>query len=71
MAISRKTTVKDLTIEELETLIHGTVKRTIEDAVEDFQALTSVDYIKSIEKARNEYKEGKIKSLEDLLDDEI
>ena len=68
MVISKKTNIKDLTIEELQALISGIVKKTLEDTVEDLQALSSSNYIKSIQTARKEYKVGKVKSIEDLFD---
>jgi len=60
--------VKDLTIKEFRTLISETVKETLEDLIEDFSALTSDQFIKSIEEARADYKEGKFKKLEEILD---
>jgi lipoate-protein ligase A len=60
--------VKDLTIKEFRTLISETVKETLEDLIEDFSALTSDQFIKSIEEARADYKEGKFKNLEEILD---
>lgn len=58
--------VKDLTIEELQKLISETVNDVVEDLMEDILGLSSEEYLKSIEEARREYKEGKITKLEDL-----
>ena len=63
-----ETKVKDLTVEELQSLISGTIKSTLEDLIEDMLALSSDEYLQSIEEARKDYKEGKIKYLEDILD---
>jgi hypothetical protein len=39
----------------------------LEDLIEDIQALSSDEYLRSIEEARNDYKEGKVKYLEDVF----
>jgi hypothetical protein len=62
------TKVKDLTVEELQSLISDTIKSTLEDLIEDMLALSSDEYLRSIEEARKDYKEGRIKYLEDILD---
>ena len=59
--------VKDLTIEELQKIISETVNEAIEEKLEDLMALASDEYLKSIEEARKEYKEGKVTKLEELL----
>jgi len=61
------TKVKDLTVEELKTIISDTVKDSMQDIVEDMLALSSEEYLRSIEEARNDYKEGRIKSFEDIF----
>jgi hypothetical protein len=63
-----ETKVKDLTIGELRSLISDTVKETLADLIEDMLALSSPEYLRSIEEARRDYKEGKIKSLEESFD---
>ena len=63
-----ETKVKDLTVEELQSLISDTIKSTLEDLIEDMLALSSDEYLQSIEEARKDYKEGKIKYLEDIID---
>lgn len=62
------TKVKDLTVEELRTLISTTIKDTLEELIEDLSALSSEEYLRSIEEARTDYKEGRVKRLEDILD---
>ncbi len=58
--------VKDLTVEELQKLITETVNDAVENLMEDILGLSSEEYLKSIEEAREEYKEGKTTKLEDL-----
>jgi len=60
--------VKDLTVKELQSLISDTIKSTLEDLIEDMLALSSEEYIESIREARKDYKEGRIKYLEDIID---
>ncbi|MCC7571887.1 MAG: hypothetical protein KO464_00675 [Candidatus Methanofastidiosum sp.] len=59
--------IKDLTIEEFRLLLSDTLKEVMEDLKEDMLALSSQDYIDSIEESRKDYKEGKFKNLEDIL----
>jgi hypothetical protein len=61
------TKVKDLTVEELKTIISDTVKDSMQGIIEDMLALSSEEYLRSIEEARNDYKEGKVKSFEDIF----
>ncbi len=58
-----KSKVKDLTVDELKSLISEVVKESIEDLIEDILALSSESYLRSIEEARKDYKEGKVKTL--------
>jgi len=60
--------IKDLTVEELKSLISETVKETLEDIVEDLIALSSDSYIQSIKEARENYREGKVVNFKDLFD---
>lgn len=62
-----KTKVKDLTVGELQSLISATVRGVLEDLIEDIQALSSDEYLRSIEEARNDYNEGKVKYIEDVF----
>ena len=63
-----ETKVKDLTVKELKALIAETVKESLDDLMEDILALSSENYLRSIEEARKDYKEGKVKSLEEIAD---
>jgi hypothetical protein len=62
-----ETKVKDLTAGELQSLISATVRGVLEDLIEDIQALSSDEYLRSIEEARNDYNEGKVKYIEDVF----
>lgn len=63
-----ETKVKDLTVDELQSLISETIKGAMEDVIEDIAALSSDEYLHSIEEARNDYKAGNVKPLEELFD---
>jgi len=60
--------VKDLTVGELKSLISDTIKESLEDLVKDIVALSSEEYLRSIEEARTDYKKGRIKYLEEISD---
>ena len=60
--------VKDLTVGELKSLISDAIKESFEDLVEDIVALSSEEYLRSIEEARTDYKKGRIKYLEEISD---
>ena len=55
-------------IRELQSLISDTARGAMEDLIEDISALSSDEYLRSIEEARSDYKEGKVKHLEDIFD---
>jgi hypothetical protein len=61
-----KAKIKDLTVDEFQSLINKTVKEAMEDFMEDILALSSNSYLKSIEEAREDYKKGNIKYLEEV-----
>ena len=61
------TKIKDLTTDELRTLITNTVKESMEDIIEDLLAISNENYLNSIEEARKDYKNGKIKTFEDVF----
>ncbi|MEN4006280.1 MAG: hypothetical protein PQ964_02800 [Methanobacteriaceae archaeon] len=63
-----ETKVKDLTVGELQSLISNTVREAMEDLIEDILSLSSDEYLRSIEEARSDYKEGKVKHLEEIFD---
>ena len=52
--------VKDLTVVELRNLI----REIVEDALEDLEASLGEKYLKSIEEARKDYRDGRITPLE-------
>jgi len=60
------TKLKDLTVEEFKTLISDTMRESLEDILEDFTALSSKEYLTSIREAREDYKYGRVKSLEEI-----
>jgi len=60
--------VKDLTVVEFRSLMSDTVRGVMEDLVEDILALSSDEYLRSTEEARTDYKEGKVKYLEEIFD---
>ena len=62
------TRIKDLTVSELQNLISDTIRATTEELVEDILALSSEEYVHSIEEARKEYREGRVKQFEDVFD---
>jgi hypothetical protein len=61
------TKVTDLTVDELKEVIENAVKDSLEDAMEDLKALSSQDYLRSIQDARDDYKKGKVKKFEDVF----
>ena len=66
MQLLTRVRIKDLTIEEFRTLISDAIKDSLEDLIEDIAALTSKEYLKSIGEARRDYREGRIKKLEEV-----
>ena len=61
------TQVGELSVEELKGIVAETVKEVLEDWLEDFEALLSRSYLSSIEEAREDYREGRVKDLEEVL----
>jgi PHD/YefM family antitoxin component YafN of YafNO toxin-antitoxin module len=61
------TSVKDLSVDELRSMIEDTVRRTMEDYLEDLQALSSPAYVQSITEAREDFRAGRTVSLEEVL----
>jgi len=57
--------VKDMTVDELRSLIADATRENMEDLVEDMVALSSDEYLRSIDEARADYKKGRTKRLED------
>lgn len=60
--------VSDLTIDQFQILVTQTVHKAFEELSEDILALSSDSYVKSIEEARQDYKEGRVKSFEEAFD---
>lgn len=63
-----QTKIKDLTVIELEKLISDAVRRSMEEFIEDIEALSSKEYLRSVKEARRDYKEGRAKQLEEVFD---
>lgn len=59
--------IKDLTVGEFQALVSLTVSKAFEDIAEDIVALSSPNYLESIEEARKDFKQGKTKSFEDVF----
>ncbi len=59
--------ISELSESELSVLIENIVKKTMEEISEDILALTSKNYIQSIEEARKDYKEGKVKEFDEVF----
>ena len=57
----------DLSVEEFQTFVSDTVNTAMQDSIEDFIALSSDNYLKSIKEAREDYKKGKVKSYEEVF----
>ena len=67
-ASTTATLVRDLSIDELRGVIRETVREEMDEHREDLQALGSQDYLRSIEEAREDYREGRVTRLDELLD---
>ena len=63
------TNINELTVEELEQLIRKTVHETMDEYLEDLEALSSESFRTSIKEARNEYKEGEHSTLKDVANE--
>jgi len=62
------TKVKDLTVEELRSIVSDTVRETVGELAEDILALSSEEYLLSIEEARRDYEEGRTIYLEEVAE---
>jgi lipoate-protein ligase A len=60
------TKLKDLTVDEFRTLISNSVRESMEDLLEDLTALSSKEFLNSIKEAREDYKHGRVKSIEEI-----
>jgi len=59
-------TLGEMSTGELKRLIRISIKDAIEDELEDILALLSPEYIKSIEEARKDFKEGRVTHIDDI-----
>jgi hypothetical protein len=59
--------VRDLTIEELQSVIKTTVEETMQEFMEELFVSNSQNYLASIEEARANYQAGRVTSLEDVF----
>jgi len=59
--------VKDLTIEELQSVIKTTVEETMQEFMEEVFASNSQNYLASIEAARADYQAGRVMSFEEAF----
>jgi len=59
--------VKDLTIEELQSVIKTTVEETMQEFMEEVFASNSQNYLASIEEARADYQSGRVMSFEEAF----
>jgi hypothetical protein len=61
-----KSNISELTIEELKTLINESVKEAVEEALENFEAISSSGFLRSVKESREEYKKGDFQKLGDI-----
>jgi hypothetical protein len=54
-------------IDELKTLIKSTVYEAMDEYIEDLAALNSNQYLNSIKEAREDYKNGNVINIEELI----
>jgi len=59
--------VNDLTVDELKDLISNVVQEKLDDMLEDVKLMLDSEYVNSIKEAREEYKQGKVTSIDDIL----
>lgn len=59
--------VSDLTVDELKTLISGVINEKMEDLIEDIKSFLDPEYIKSIREAREDYKNGRVTDIDNVL----
>ena len=64
------TKIGDLTVEELKKIIAEAVRENTQDLIEDLLGFNSPSYLESIQEAREDYKKGRGKPLEELPDAE-
>lgn len=66
--IKLKTKVSDLTVDELKLLINESIQESFNEVMEDIIAALSPEYLNSIEAARKDFREGRIKTFEEVFD---
>jgi len=59
--------VNELTVDELKDLISNVVQEKLDDMLEDVKLMLDSEYVNSIKEAREEYKQGKVTSIDDIL----
>ncbi len=59
--------LNEMTKDELKIYIREAVNEAMEDFLEDILALTSNNYLESIREAREEYRTGNTKTLDELM----
>jgi len=60
--------IADLTVEEFKSLITEAFREIMEELSEDIAALSSDEYLNSIEEARKDYQSGRVKKFEEVFD---
>ena len=60
--------IADLTVEEFKLLITEAFREIMEELSEDIAALSSGEYLNSIEEARKDYQSGRVKKFEEVFD---
>lgn len=64
--INSEKKINELTVAEFKLLISESVKDILENLFEDIEASQSKSYLNSIREAREDYKAGRVTSLDDL-----
>ncbi len=59
-------TLQSMDLNQLKDLIYETVRKAMNDALEDKEALESTNFQLSIQEARNDYKSGNFINLDEL-----
>lgn len=59
--------VNELTVDELKDLISNVVQEKLDEMLEDVKLMLDSEYVNSIKEAREEYKQGKVTSIDDIL----
>ncbi|TSA27956.1 MAG: hypothetical protein D4R68_04700 [Ignavibacteriales bacterium] len=64
--INSDTKLNELTVADFKLLISESVKDILENLLEDMEASQNKSYLNSIREAREDYKAGRLTSLDDL-----